>query len=170
MKNNLIQGGYAQGSGNVDKDPMFVEDGLKGRVSRASFDEKWQVTTLATEGVQMEPNALAGRVIQVGGAYGVVRSNDRGTITVWGNMTRPLPPPETRFVEWMVKARPAPGSSQALPPSETPDPGLRPQWLADIRPALDEKQFEIFPTYQLKPGSPGQGLGATTPVRSEARK
>jgi parallel beta helix pectate lyase-like protein len=156
MKNNF-----------VDKDPLFVEDGLKGRISRATFDEKLHVTTLPVEGVQLEANTLAGRVIQVGGAYGVVRSNDSGTITVWGNMTKPLLPPETLFLERILKARSAAATSQALPPSETPvREGLRPQWLAEIRPPLNETQFQIFPTYQLKPGSPAQGLGATAPAEA----
>jgi hypothetical protein len=78
-----VKGG-APGVGNVDRDPLFVEDGAKGLARIKDHDGQRFVMTLELTGNPgLRANELAGRPIRLGENWTVVKSNDASKIVAW---------------------------------------------------------------------------------------
>ncbi len=86
---NLIAGGGRRGEGNIDADPMFVDDAVAGDAERAEYDAGRAQTTLtltaAPPGDGTDP--LVGRPIRAGERWGVIAAVDGKRLTVWGDLT-----------------------------------------------------------------------------------
>lgn len=74
--------GHADGS-NIDRDPMFVDDGWNGPAIALRRDPARAVTWLRLEGHNGSA-ALAGRVIRFDSFWTAVRSGGMNAISVWG--------------------------------------------------------------------------------------
>jgi hypothetical protein len=83
VSHNSVAGGFP-GEGNIAVKPKFIDDGIKGKIAGARTAEF--TTLLQVEGVSLQPNKLAGRVIRVGDKWSVIKENDATRLTVWGNM------------------------------------------------------------------------------------
>jgi hypothetical protein len=84
VNHNSVPGGFP-GEGNLDGKPKFVDDGVEGKIAGVRADEF--ISLLQVDGVKLQPNRLAGRVIRVGEKWSVIKDNDAIGLTVWGNMT-----------------------------------------------------------------------------------
>lgn len=78
--------GKWQGEGNIDADPRFEDDRIKGTVTKVGFNDKMFTTTLTVKGASLKKDSLAGRVIRVGDDWSVVRANSGAGIDVWGRL------------------------------------------------------------------------------------
>lgn len=79
---------WVSGPQSRDADRLFKKDGVAG--TAAGIDRMLEPPTFQTAirvaGGGLAPGALAGRVIHLGDAWGVVAANDAESLTVWGNM------------------------------------------------------------------------------------
>jgi parallel beta-helix repeat protein len=82
-----VQGGFV-GAGNTDADPLFPSNGISGSASGLTFDSRRFVTTLTIANGNLDPDSLKGRVIRVGTEWGVIGSNDKQTLSIWGNLRK----------------------------------------------------------------------------------
>jgi hypothetical protein len=87
IAHNLAPGGSQPGENNIDASPAFLDDSAKGTIASRQFDKTRYLTALDISGASMNPNDLAGRVINVGKQWSVIQSNDTHQIKVWGNIT-----------------------------------------------------------------------------------
>jgi hypothetical protein len=110
-RGNDVQGGY-RGEGNVDDPPSFGDDRAYGQISSISYDALLGTSTLTSADVSSEK--LAGRVLNLGTRWGVIRNVDGGRISAWGDL-RPIDPSDTRFeiVHTYQLRRPAAGGAGA---------------------------------------------------------
>jgi len=91
-----VKGG-AQGVGNVDRDPLFVEDGKKGQTRFKDHDGQRCSTMFEVTGSPgLRANELAGRPIRLGENWTTVKSNDASRIVVWGS-PQTLPAADASF-------------------------------------------------------------------------
>ena len=89
-RNNIILGERNWGApvteeGTCTEDPAFVDDGFELGPAEVAYDPERHVTRLGIEAAGHPPGSLAGRVVQAGERWGVVRSNDEDGIAVWGD-------------------------------------------------------------------------------------
>jgi hypothetical protein len=80
-----IQGG-GSGEGNFDADPRFVQDGVSGEVKSVNYDAARAQTKIATAGAIADAAKLAGRVVQVGGQWGVIAGANGNELVAWGDL------------------------------------------------------------------------------------
>ncbi len=81
-----IEGG-APGSGNLDSDPRFFEDGHRGQARAKEPDgQRFELTLERLNGPTLRPNELAGRPVRLGESWTVVRTNDSSRFVVWGTL------------------------------------------------------------------------------------
>lgn len=81
-----VQGGHP-GDGNIDADPRFADDAERGAAAALSRDPGRRLTVVSVPAADWTPDRWAGRVARVGAAWGVVRSNDRDRLYLWGDLT-----------------------------------------------------------------------------------
>ncbi|NWG13410.1 MAG: right-handed parallel beta-helix repeat-containing protein [Acidobacteria bacterium] len=79
-----VRGSY-RGTGSFDVDPGFVDDGFAATAVAAKYDEA-SFTTGLTSSRRLRPQALAGRPIQLGESWSVVKDNGTHTLSVWGSL------------------------------------------------------------------------------------
>jgi Right handed beta helix region len=84
VTNNIIQGGY-EGAGNRGDDPRFIDDSLKLAVTGKTYDASRCLTTIAVNNAPSQN--LAGRLINIGRQWSVVRSSSTGQLVVWGEIS-----------------------------------------------------------------------------------
>ncbi|MGH9159813.1 MAG: right-handed parallel beta-helix repeat-containing protein, partial [Vicinamibacteraceae bacterium] len=97
VTNNDIQGGYAGGEGNFDEEPQFDRDEIVGRAAAVEYDSE-TVTTSITPAAGVQPGAaLAGRVIQLGDKWSVIKAVDDDRIVVWGDLRAAAEPQPVEF-------------------------------------------------------------------------
>jgi hypothetical protein len=94
-KNN-IQGGYAGGDGNFDTKPEFESDGAKGTIQSMDYDAQRVVTTISVAEVP-GGGKLAGRVVNVGDKWSVVKESGDGKIVAWGDLRTNAPATEFKI-------------------------------------------------------------------------
>jgi hypothetical protein len=87
---NDIEGGYPGGRENFDREPEFLDDGLKAKVVSLDYDAFRAVTTIAAGGLAGADGGLAGRLVRIGEKWGVIQHAGRGTITAWGDLRHTL--------------------------------------------------------------------------------
>lgn len=101
ITNNLIWGDFAldvnpsvsgnkikgelDATGNQNKAPEFVNDGLSFSAASVNVDKKMIKTEVLIIGESLETNSLVNRVIRSGDNWGVISSNTSKEITIWGN-------------------------------------------------------------------------------------
>ncbi len=81
--NIMHPGGSKAGYYNFNHEPGFVDDGRKldfttPQPAAATF------TTTVSVPDKLEPGALLGRIVRIGGFWSMVKDNAAGTITLWG--------------------------------------------------------------------------------------
>ena len=90
LVNNRLRGGVklegltANAERNVDADPILAAEGLTGSAEIGRRDENQFVSAVRVANANWQPGQFAGRAILAGDRWGVVRSNDRNTLWVWG--------------------------------------------------------------------------------------
>jgi hypothetical protein len=87
VKNNDIQGGYkgAGGDGNFDEKPQFVDDGAKADVKSIEYDADHATTSISAD--LANTDKAAGRIVNVGDKWGVIKEAGGGKIIVWGDLS-----------------------------------------------------------------------------------
>ncbi len=90
---NDIQGGYKGGEGNFDAKPEFENDGAKGPIKSMDYDQRRVVTTISVAEVP-RGGKLAGRVVNVGDKWSVVKESGDGKIVAWGDLRSRAPATE----------------------------------------------------------------------------
>lgn len=102
--NIMHPGGHEGGYYNFDHAPGFRDDGLRLAVRSARFEPDAFTTTLAVS-ENLEPGALAGRIVRLGEHWSMVRTNTTDELTLWGPA-----PPEGAALEVLPTYRLAAGS------------------------------------------------------------
>jgi hypothetical protein len=106
IRNNIIWGDFhletdavvshcnmlapVEGEGIFQEDPVFQKDGLNLEAVSTSYIRKQHYTRVFVSGGRLGDGNLAGRVIQSGGRWSVIRDNSAGTLTVWGDLSRQI--------------------------------------------------------------------------------
>lgn len=85
VEHNNIQGGYA-GQGNYDTNPDFIDDAITGKISSVDYDARHFLTTIILQKSIGKNDHWAGRVIQIGKYWTVIKSAVEEKITVWGDL------------------------------------------------------------------------------------
>lgn len=78
--------GACPGAGNLDADPLFIDDGQSGLVSSADHHASRAQTTLSLLQPLREAGQLQGRVVRVVAKWGVIQSVAEQTMVVWGDL------------------------------------------------------------------------------------
>ncbi len=78
------------GEGNISSDPLFKENWQEYYVSSANHQTRLFTTELYVTGLNLRANEWMHRVIRAGDVWGIVRSNESNTITIWGDFTGQL--------------------------------------------------------------------------------
>jgi hypothetical protein len=86
ITNNNIKDGYP-GEGNYSQDPIFKNDGFDITAEGLSYHPRKFYTEVYNSQYKFKPSSLIGRVAHAGGKWGVVRSNDEHSLTVWGDLS-----------------------------------------------------------------------------------
>jgi len=86
VTNCNIRDGYP-GEDNVSEIPQFINDRLILHGDAVSYGRKIYYTTVYMFSAGLTAGALKGRVVRAGQKWGVVRSNDKNTLTVWGDLS-----------------------------------------------------------------------------------
>jgi len=86
VTNNNIRDGYP-GEGNYSRNPIFINDGFDITAEGLSYHPRKFYTEIYSSQNTFNPGSLVGRVVQSGRKWGVVRSNDNHTLTVWGDLS-----------------------------------------------------------------------------------
>ena len=87
--NNNIKDGFG-GAENLSEPPIFDDDGIEFVAEGVSYHTLKFYTHIYVSDHQFAPGALIGRVVNSGGTWGVVRSNDTHDITLWGDFSREI--------------------------------------------------------------------------------
>jgi hypothetical protein len=85
VENNNIRDGY-KGEGNYSREPVFKNDGFDLITEALSYQTLKFYTEAYDSRLNLSPGSLVGRVVHAGGKWGVVRSNERHSVTVWGDL------------------------------------------------------------------------------------
>ena len=85
IERNNIEGGF-EGIGNVDRDPGFRKDTIKGTARSVEFDPSQFSSTILIQKA-IKNTDLSGRVLLIGNRWSVVKSVEKKTITVWGDLS-----------------------------------------------------------------------------------
>ena len=85
--NNLVAGLDESDATVPTGNGMFEDDAASASVDVANYDAASRTTTLRWAGPPQLAPDLAGRVVNVGERWGVVRSADARTLVVWGDLT-----------------------------------------------------------------------------------
>ncbi len=103
VKDNVIWAGYSQGedinpeirnnnmlyptegNGNYSVPPDFIDDGLTPEIASVNYQSRELVTTFIFFNKNFEENELVGRVVNIGGRWSVIRSNEKNMLEVWGD-------------------------------------------------------------------------------------
>lgn len=80
-----VEGGHP-GEGNLNQDPRFENDQRTGKIDSMTCDAVRALTVISTAEDLADPSALAGRVIQVGDKWSVIRAASARRITAWGDL------------------------------------------------------------------------------------
>jgi hypothetical protein len=86
FSHNVIPGGFP-GAGNADVDPQFTDDSVRGDVIELRYEPAHHITAAKTKGLELAPDALAGRVVNIGKRWSVIRSNSASELSIWGDVT-----------------------------------------------------------------------------------
>lgn len=81
---------YYPGEENFNCDPSFKNDEIKINPISVSFDNTRYLTNLFVSGLNLTPNSLKGRIVYADGVWGVVESNNKNNIELWGDFTGKL--------------------------------------------------------------------------------
>jgi len=86
VANCNIRDGYP-GENNDSETPRFKNDRLILYGDAVSYGRKIYYTIVYIFNAGLTPGSLKGRVVRAGQKWGVVRSNDENTLTVWGDLS-----------------------------------------------------------------------------------
>ena len=86
FSHNVVPGGFP-GTGNADANLEFLDDSVRGDLVELRYDPARHVTAAKITGPQLAPDALAGRVVNVGQRWSVIQSNTPNELSVWGDIT-----------------------------------------------------------------------------------
>jgi hypothetical protein len=95
ISNNLAS--VSEGSGNFAADPQFIQDGAKGSLKGVSFDPQRTQTRLALASSNPQASSWAGRIVQVGDAWGAIASGSADELVIWGDLRGESGKPATEY-------------------------------------------------------------------------
>jgi len=75
------------GEDNVSETPRFINDRIILHGDVISYERKKYYTTVDMFNADLTPGVLKGRVVRAGRKWGVIRSNDKNTLTIWGDLS-----------------------------------------------------------------------------------
>jgi hypothetical protein len=84
ISDNNIRDGYP-GEGNYSREPKIIDDGFDVTAEGLIYQSQKFYTDAYSSQMNFTPGSLAGRVVHTGGKWGVVRSNEKHSLTVWGD-------------------------------------------------------------------------------------
>jgi hypothetical protein len=85
VTNNIIQGGY-EGEGNRNVDPQFVDDSISAKITGRTFELAPCLTAITVD-KPLPKESQAGRLVNVGHQWSVIRSSDEKHLIVWGEIS-----------------------------------------------------------------------------------
>jgi len=86
VTNCNVRGGYP-GESNISETPNFNNDRLILHADAVGYERKKFYTTVSIFNSDLPISELTGRVVRAGQKWGVVRSNDKNILTVWGDLS-----------------------------------------------------------------------------------
>jgi hypothetical protein len=89
ISNNNIRDGYP-GEGNYSQEPKIENDGFDITAEGLAYQSLKFYTNAFSSQMNFDPGSLIGRVVHSGGKWGVVRSNKKHSLTVWGDLSGEL--------------------------------------------------------------------------------
>jgi len=84
LEQNNVSGGDEY-PGNFDHDPGLIDDGLKGTVKSAEYDEVRYLSIILPVKKLLVEQDLRGRIIRVNQQWGVIKEIQDGRVWIWGN-------------------------------------------------------------------------------------
>ena len=81
--NNMLN--VVEGNGNYSNAPNFIDDEFEIISISTNYKRQDMSTFITTSKLNFKKNQLVNRVVRAGNKWGVVKSNDSNTISIWGN-------------------------------------------------------------------------------------
>ncbi len=73
--------------GNISQAPLFKDDWMNIKVISSSYKPGEAETNMLITGQKLTKNALVNRIVKAGDRWGVVKSNNRKDVQVWGDFS-----------------------------------------------------------------------------------
>jgi hypothetical protein len=73
--------------GNFSTPPTFVNDWIELQANAATYNPKQFVTSIFVSNAEFKKNKLANRVLKAGDQWGVIKSNNKKEIEIWGDFS-----------------------------------------------------------------------------------